>query len=338
MPNTISAIIPTYNRARYLTRAINSVLIQLKPDDELIVVDDGSTDTTERVVARFGSRIRYIKTTNSGAGASRNRGVCEAKSALVAFADSDDEWLPGKIQLQRTFMKDRPDILFCFSNFGFWNKSGTVEPFSLKSWHTDNRSWPQILGQEGTPYSRRYVLPEGIEDFSVVEGDLCLSAMSAHYLNINTLLVRRKEAADALHFAEDTNTYEEWECLGRLACAGRCAYFDYELAWQHAHTGHRLTDASYLDILTARIKIMQRVWGRNTQFLESHSEKYQKVLEELRLHKAGGLLLDGKTVEARQELEKLPHPPVPYIILSRLPGLIAKPLAGTLRRLRHLIR
>ena len=92
--HAISTIIPTYNRAQLITRAINSVLPQMEPEDELIVVDDGSTDNTREIVAKYGDRVKYIKTKNGGCGAARNRGVQEATGPLVAFLDSDDEWMP----------------------------------------------------------------------------------------------------------------------------------------------------------------------------------------------------------------------------------------------------
>ena len=117
MSLSVSIVIPTYNRAHLVSRAVNSALQQCAPGDEVIVVDDGSTDSTGIVLAEFGERIRYIRKENGGAGAARNRGIREARNPLVAFLDSDDEWMPGKIELQRQFMQARPDVLFCFSDF-----------------------------------------------------------------------------------------------------------------------------------------------------------------------------------------------------------------------------
>ena len=92
----ISVIIPTYNRAHLVSRAIESALSQLSSDDELIVIDDGSTDGTSAVVSRYEDRLRYVCTENRGPGAARNRGLAEARNPIVSFLDSDDEWLPNK--------------------------------------------------------------------------------------------------------------------------------------------------------------------------------------------------------------------------------------------------
>ena len=332
---SISAILPTYNRAQLIKRSITSVLSQLEDGDELIIVDDGSTDDTEKVISEFKDRLKYIKTPNRGAGAARNRGVKEARNPLVAFLDSDDVWIPGKTKIQRSFMKARSDILFCFSNCAFRTKKGEEKRFTLHTWHEDTREWDEILGPSQR-ISSIIPLSNKIPDFNYYVGDIYLSALLyGNYLNVNTLLVRRQEADDALHFAEDTSIYEEWECLGRLARIGSCAYFDCETAWQNAHSGPRITDADGLDRVTAQISIMERVWGMDKVFLKANNELYRSVLNEKRCSKIGGLILRGQTKKARKEIDKLEKCTFPHRILAGLPGWVAKPVAKVLHSLRH---
>ncbi len=110
---SISVIIPAYNVESYLAEAIDSALLQTVPPAEIIVVDDGSTDGTQRVAERFESKIRYFRQPNARSGRARNRGLAEARSDWVAFLDGDDIWLPRKLQLQTEAIGrfDKPVIL-----------------------------------------------------------------------------------------------------------------------------------------------------------------------------------------------------------------------------------
>ncbi|MGH8061503.1 MAG: glycosyltransferase family 2 protein [Pseudoxanthomonas sp.] len=107
----ISAIIPTYNRRELLLRALDSVFSQTHPIDEIVVIDDGSTDGSEAAVReRHGDRIRYIWQANAGVSAARNHGMSIAKGKYFALLDSDDEWLPEKTSLQLEWLRAHPDF------------------------------------------------------------------------------------------------------------------------------------------------------------------------------------------------------------------------------------
>ena len=101
-PPTVTVVIPTYNRAALLPRALRSVLAQTHQDFEVLVVDDGSTDDTASVVADTGdARVRYVRQPeNAGVAAARNRGLRESRGTFIAFLDSDDEWRPEKLAMQ----------------------------------------------------------------------------------------------------------------------------------------------------------------------------------------------------------------------------------------------
>jgi glycosyltransferase involved in cell wall biosynthesis len=111
-----SVIIPTYNRAAQILGAVESVLGQTAPPTEVIVVDDGSTDDTERVLAPVMEKIHYVKTVNRGVSAARNRGILEAKGEWIAFLDSDDTWAPDKLHRQWDAVSGTDSkVCFCVS-------------------------------------------------------------------------------------------------------------------------------------------------------------------------------------------------------------------------------
>lgn len=100
MQTTIAAVIPTFNRASIVSRAIDSVMRQTFLPSEIIVVDDGSTDDTENLISEKYHTVSYLKTENKGVSAARNIGIQATKSEWIAFLDSDDEWLPQKLEKQ----------------------------------------------------------------------------------------------------------------------------------------------------------------------------------------------------------------------------------------------
>jgi glycosyltransferase involved in cell wall biosynthesis len=107
----VSAVITGYNYARFLPAAIESVIGQTRVPDEIIVVDDGSTDNTAEVVGRYAaSGVRYVYRPNGGAGAARNTGIRECSGELIAFLDGDDRWLPQKTALQIAHFERHPSV------------------------------------------------------------------------------------------------------------------------------------------------------------------------------------------------------------------------------------
>jgi glycosyltransferase involved in cell wall biosynthesis len=126
MTPAVSVVIATYNYGRYLGGALGSALGQSFRDLEVIVVDDGSTDDTSAVVARYSSddRIRYERTNHLGQSAAKNTGIRLARGRLIAFLDADDLWLPTKLEKQLALLKANPTLGVVYSRRSLMNESG----------------------------------------------------------------------------------------------------------------------------------------------------------------------------------------------------------------------
>jgi len=122
-PPQVSVIIPTYNRAWCVREAVDSVLGQEFSGFELIVVDDGSSDETPQMLLAYGSALRMLRQENRGVSAARNAGIAAARGELIAFLDSDDIWLPGKLARQVEFFRRHPEALICQTE-ELWVKNG----------------------------------------------------------------------------------------------------------------------------------------------------------------------------------------------------------------------
>ena len=327
----ISTVIPTYNRAGMLPRALASALAASSPGDEVVVIDDGSTDNTADAVAPFLDRIRYVRTDNRGTGAARNRGIAEARHDLVAFLDSDDEWLPDKLDLQRAVMEARPDVLFCFTEFAKRDdRTGVTRHNLSRSSNRDPRPWEKIIG---APLAADAVGAPGESghDFSINIGDLYPAMMSDWWLFPGTLLARKKAAGEAFRCSEDIAVCDDWVMAGRLARIGHGAFVDRETAVAHAHDGGQLLDADALTMATSRVRVLERVWGADDRFLAENGDRYRALMRERRLARIFFLLLQGQAREARGELGRIGDPPRAYRLLSSLPGPLARSLLGAYR-------
>lgn len=191
----VSVIIPTYNRATSIEKSIQSVLDQSFSDFELIVVDDASTDDTESIVSRVSdSRIRYIKLNeNCGGSAARNAGIQRARAALLAFQDSDDEWMPDKL-LKQVATLDTAGRAVGVVYTGFWHIEGG------RRWYFPGAS---IKNKNGRIFSQ---------------------LLLGNFISTCTVVVRKEYLSQVGLFDESLPRLQEWDLFLRLAkvCEFRC--------------------------------------------------------------------------------------------------------------------
>lgn len=121
---SVAVVIPTYNRADLCLKAIDSALAQTSPPNEIIVVDDGSTDATPERLSDAGPPIKYIRQDNAERGAARNRGIREAQSDLIAFLDSDDQWDARHLELSEEALAAHPAAALSFGRAAYITPEG----------------------------------------------------------------------------------------------------------------------------------------------------------------------------------------------------------------------
>jgi len=141
MNKLVSIIIPSYNNAEFIADALESVFNQTYSNFEILIVDDGSTDDTKALLAKYAAsypkKIRCSYIENSGAGTARNIGLKQAKGEYVAYLDADDVWLPHKLETQLTVFEERPEVDLIFSNSHLVDSKGAslnklyVKPFEF---------------------------------------------------------------------------------------------------------------------------------------------------------------------------------------------------------------
>lgn len=219
---TVSVIIPTYNRADTLPRAIESVIAQTFDDWEIVVVDDGSADATPQIFesygARLGDRFVSIRQANGGCSAARNRGIELCRGGYVAFLDSDDEFLPRKLERQLELFAACPQLSFAYSDYAF---------VDLENQQTQS-AW-----------SAKFPLARTVPSLAVVGPQLFAAGpqlfqwlLRGYFIATIVGLVRR-EALGVIRFDERLSYAEEWLFYLRLAREGQAGLVDEPLAWHH---------------------------------------------------------------------------------------------------------
>ncbi len=169
MSALISCIIPVYNSARFIGESLESVFAQTYPSLEVLVVDDGSTDDTPKILEEFGDRIKVIRQENAGPAAARSRGFSASTADFVAFQDADDIWVPEKLELQMDRLQKRPEAELCNCLIeNFWETEQAEEEKRLRD--TDHAK-PRLASWQGVLARRRVFDIVGGMDAGVPEND-----------------------------------------------------------------------------------------------------------------------------------------------------------------------
>ena len=295
---TVSVIIPTYNRALTLGRAVQSVLDQTFSDFELLVIDDGSTDETPEAMASYEDpRIQYLYLPqNSGVAHARNYGIKQARAELIAFLDSDDEWLPTKLERQTAYFaeSEQGDLGLVFSAAEICNSAG------------------KVIGSLKPPFEHGFLN----HPFEKIVTKLFVG----NFIWIGTAMMWKGCFEQLGWFAEDLSGSDEYEYWLRVAGAYRMAYVPAILAryWSHA------------DSITGALQISGVAYAHRVLIAQRAAKRYpflqpllgERVAAWSRAH-AHRLLLNGDYHGARVTLGKaIRHQP------SHWPTYIAWLLAG----------
>lgn len=195
-----SVIIPTYNRASFVTKAVDSVLRQTFKDYEIIVVDDGSTDTTTQALEQYGRAITIIHQVNNGVSAARNAGIRKATGRWIAFLDSDDEWKESYLARQSEQIRCNPNVIAFITN------AINIDNGGRSHTHFENI----ILKRFGTTTFVRVKRP-----FRTI--------MNSHWF-LQSMVVRREVLLKAGLFDTTLSNSEDRDVIARLALEGEFGF------------------------------------------------------------------------------------------------------------------
>ncbi|WP_437223464.1 glycosyltransferase family 2 protein [Planctomicrobium sp. SH661] len=202
----ISVIIPTYNRERHLPQCLQSVLAQTYRDFEVIVVDDGSTDSTSELMARMqeqDERIKYICKPNGGVSSARNVGIRAARGELIALLDSDDAWLPWKLEAQVAALKSLPEVGMIWTDMATINEQGMqLHDRYLRRMYGSYQKLSGPLFQKSVCLETPQAAELAQRELTVGYGEIYPQMLRGNLVHTSTVLLRKSWAMAAGLFDE----------------------------------------------------------------------------------------------------------------------------------------
>jgi glycosyltransferase involved in cell wall biosynthesis len=248
----VSVIVPTYNRAYCICRAIESVLGQTYPNVEVLVVDDGSTDDTAALIKSSyagDARVHYLYQPNAGVSAARNTGIRAARGRYVAFLDSDDQWKPWKLEVQLACFRSFPEVGMVWTNFEAINAAGeVVESRYLTRMYEAYRFFPSFEGL----FRESHALSDVVDSTSgldaaarVYVGNIYTSMLRGNLVHTSTVVLRRERIAKVKEFNESlVLSGEDYDFHFRTSKWGDVCFVDvssttYQLGFDDRLTLHK---------------------------------------------------------------------------------------------------
>lgn len=203
----IAVVVPAYNAAATLGKALDSILAQTFPAHEVIVVDDGSADSTAEVMTAYTGKVHYIRQDNAGPSAARNRGVQEASAEWIAFLDADDWYLPERLQIHAAMIRERPDLDFLVGSFDYVTPDGRLITPSIA----------------GTEFGRELLARSGAQGRPVIEGGDIGRFIADQFSDTRCLTLPRATFLELGGFPLDQRICEDVAFMLRLCAHSRKA-------------------------------------------------------------------------------------------------------------------
>jgi len=219
----VSVVIPTYNRAGLIERAVDSVLTQNYSQLEVIVVDDGSQDNTaDRMMKRYGkdSRVRFFRIPNSGVCGARNRGLKEVRGEYIAMLDSDDYWLPGKLALQLEVLEANRDLALVWTDMDAIDTgSKIVSERYLRTMYGTYQHFPRPLDLFESEFRTKDNIPYYI-------GHISGALVIGNLVHTSTVVARTESIFKAGEYDQSVHPSEDQDYYYRVSLTGPVALID----------------------------------------------------------------------------------------------------------------
>ncbi len=310
---SVAVVIPAYNAAPFIGRALASVRAQTYPIDETVVVDDGSTDSTAQLVAALPGRVTVLAQANAGPSAARNVGVQHTRAELIAFLDADDEWLPTALETQVDVFRAMPTVALTTADMRAIDEAGRV---TRPSWFAAQGIASTVERWNGDP------VPNAVA-----------SLVRKNFVSTSVVLVRRSAFLEAGGFRSDLRYGEDLELWARIARDHPIVCLREALGLRRSHATN--TTKSMEPLLRGLLRTSEVIAAWGGEVLKAQGLSAGEIVGRARTDLGYWLFSENRLREARRELgaalRQWPNGrALRYWLLSWLP----EPLVTRLRALR----
>lgn len=265
-----SVVIPTHNRPQLIQRAIASAVKNLIDGDEILVIDDGSSDSYESVLSQFDRDVvKYYRLPGGGVSVARNFALEKSGNPYIAFLDDDDEWLPNHLLLQRQVFAARPDIAGIFCNFRTTDEHGRWYGNGLGRWCRNKPSITALL--------KRALVIAGDPPVDVYIGEHYGNQLLTDYILPSSFSINTRVVGVGNRFKVGLKRNQTYLFNSHICSYGPVAFIDTETCIQHGDAPVRATGIHEFDNVFSRLIVMSEEWGSNTQFLRNNRALYEKT-------------------------------------------------------------
>jgi glycosyltransferase involved in cell wall biosynthesis len=347
----VSVVIPTHNRAYCLAETVDSALAQTYPNVEVVIIDDGSTDDTPALIEQRYSgdaRVRYVRQEKSGANVARNHGLRLARGELIAQLDSDDAFLPWKLEMQVACLDAVPEAGMIWTDMDAVDPEGRVTPRYLRRFYSNYKRFPtERLFSSSRPLAE--VVPElasEVGSAKLYHGDIFGPMVMGNLVQTSTSVIRRERLEKIRGFNESlVRAGVDFDFHLRTCREGPVAYADV------ATIRYRIGTADQMTNLAGKVKMAENFLRTITPIIERDRDRIRlpqemidEVLAEAEFFLGDALIEVDDHEEARRHLlrslrlrPRQPHA-LRLFVLSLLPPASKEPIRRAYRALRKLGR
>ena len=283
----VSVIIPVYNGGITLSETIDSVLSQSYPNIEILVVNDGSTDSTNEVLAKYKDKVVCLNKENGGLASARNYGMKHTKGDYIVWLDADDILEKDKISIQLHFMEMNSKIVLSCTDFSAFNDSGIFDRSHIKNYYG---SISRIKNGFDGIYNNKTqislvhiqnIINKDIEDISVYYGDISEKLIFGNIIHPPTVMFRRSISEQLNGLDPTLGEGTDYDYFIRFSRLGKIAYINFPLLRYRYSENQMSADTNLDSILASACKVLEKTAKENPQFIAENKQLFNNRISQV---------------------------------------------------------